>query len=205
MWRPSCESPSLGDVVLATAAVESLREDPPDAEGHVLTKPSLWEVFRGNPGVARLVRWNLDEGMGIVARGLRAEGYDAAAALHGNIRMWLLRFLVPRPRWSRYHMGSLRRRAAVWLRRPGLLPETHVVDCYLAALIPLGVMIMGATNTGRSHPAPEHTHLALGPERRPCRFKTCPKELACLTGLTPDRVFRELESWTRETLGWEAP
>ena len=130
---------SLGDVVLATSAVEALREDRPDAEVHVLTKPAFREVFWGNPGVAELLEWEPGDGLRALARRLRAEGYDAVADLHGNLRTRLLRFLIPGPRWTRYAKGSLGRRAAVGLRRPGLLGGAHAVDRYVAALEPLGV------------------------------------------------------------------
>jgi ADP-heptose:LPS heptosyltransferase len=87
--------------------------------------------------------------------------------------------------------------------------DLHVGNCSAPRHVAVGVgvpsfTIMGATNAGWTHPAQEHTHLALGLECQPCNFKTCPKDLACLTGLTPDRVFQELESWTRSTLGWSA-
>ncbi|MEW6486599.1 MAG: glycosyltransferase family 9 protein [Thermodesulfobacteriota bacterium] len=130
---------SLGDVVLATAAVEALRADRPDAEVHVLTKPAFRGVFQENPGVARVVEWDPAQGLAALARHLRSERYDGVVDLHGNLRTRLLRFLVPSPRWTRYAKGSLRRRVAVALGRPGLLGKVHVVDRYLEAMAPLGV------------------------------------------------------------------
>lgn len=130
---------SLGDVVLATAAVEALREDQPEAELHVLTKPIFRAVFQGNPGVAAAVAWGPAQGLSSLARQLRSESYDWVVDLHGNLRTRLLRFLVPMPRWTRYAKGSLRRRVAVAWRNPAMLGEAHVVDRYVEALAPLGV------------------------------------------------------------------
>ncbi|MFU8856521.1 MAG: glycosyltransferase family 9 protein [Deferrisomatales bacterium] len=130
---------SLGDVILATAAVEALCDDRPDAEVHVLTKPAFREVFQGNPGVAGLVEWEPAQGLTTLAQKLRAERYGWIVDLHANLRTHLLRLLVPGPRWTRYSKGSLRRRIAVALGRPGLLGASHVVDRYLGAMKPLGV------------------------------------------------------------------
>ncbi|MBI5015083.1 MAG: glycosyltransferase family 9 protein [Deltaproteobacteria bacterium] len=130
---------SLGDVVLATAALEALREDVPGLEVHVLTKPSFREVFSGNPAVAQVKEWWPSQGVAATALGLRREGYDWVVDLHANLRTRLLRLALPGPRWSVYAKGSRRRRLAVALKRPQLLGTRHVVDRYLDALGPLGV------------------------------------------------------------------
>lgn len=130
---------SLGDVVLATAAVEALRQGRPDAELHVLTKPAFAEVFAGHPGVARVVAWPAGRGVADMARELGREGYDWVADLHANLRTRLLRLRLRGTRWSVYAKGSLRRRLAAAFHRPGLLEGRHVVDRYIEALRPLGV------------------------------------------------------------------
>lgn len=136
---------SLGDVVLATAAVEALRQEVPAAQLHVLTKPEFRSVFEGHPGVTGLLAWDPAQGLAALARELRQHGYAWIVDLHANLRTRLLRVLVPGPRWSVYAKGALRRRLAVWLHRPELLAgEPHVVDRYLAALAPLGAAGAGA-------------------------------------------------------------
>lgn len=131
---------SLGDVVLATAAVAALRQEVPAAELHVLTKPAFRSLFAGNPGVAAVLEWNPAAGLGRLARDLRRQNYAWIVDLHANLRTRLLRVLVPGPRWSVYAKGALRRRLAVWRHRPELLAgQPYVVERYLAALAPLGV------------------------------------------------------------------
>lgn len=130
---------SLGDVVLATAALEALREDVPGAAVDVLTKPAFREVFAANPAVAGVCQWDPTLGVAALARDLRREQYDWVVDLHGNLRTRLLRVALRGPRWSVYGKGSGRRRVAVALRRPGLLDGRHVVDRYIEALGPLGV------------------------------------------------------------------
>jgi ADP-heptose:LPS heptosyltransferase len=133
---------SLGDVVLATAAVEALAARLPEAAIHVLTKPEFREVFASNPAVAALVEWAPGDCLAALARKLRAERYDRIVDLHANLRTRLLRPLVPGARWSVYPKGALRRRLAVKLRRPGLLDSLHVTERYAAALAPLGVPVV---------------------------------------------------------------
>lgn len=130
---------SLGDVVLATAALEALGEDLPEAEVHVLTKPAFREVFEAHPNAAKVLQWGPGLGVGAVARELRRQRYDWVVDLHANLRTRLLRLALLGPRWSVYEKGALRRRLAVALRRPGLLGRRHVVDRYVGALGPLGV------------------------------------------------------------------
>lgn len=125
---------SLGDVVLATAAVEALARHLPEAEVQVLTKSAFREVFRNNPGIHRVLSWEQGGGLLSWARHLRAGGFDRIVDLHGNLRTTLLRILTPGLRWCGYDKGAWARRLAVWLRRPDRLDARHVVDRYVGAL-----------------------------------------------------------------------
>ena len=64
--------------------------------------------------------------------------------------------------------------------------------------------VLGATSWGWTHPAAQHTHLALGLECQPCNRNQCDREFACLVGLEPEAVWQELEPWGRRVLGWSA-
>lgn len=131
---------SLGDVVLASAALEALAAASPGVQVDVLTKPAFFEVFEGHHAVSDVVQWRPDEGLGALAGTLRSRNYDWVVDLHANLRTRLLRLMVPRPHWSVYGKELLRRRVAVWVRRPDWLDgRRHVVDRYVEALAPLGV------------------------------------------------------------------
>jgi len=130
---------SLGDAILATAAVEALREDLPEAEVHILTKPAFRDVFRNNPGVEKLLDWEPSSGLLKLAAKIRSEKYDCIADLHGNLRTNILKNLGTGAKWTRFSKGALRRRAAVILKKPSMLGTRHVVDNYIEALAPLGV------------------------------------------------------------------
>ena len=129
---------SLGDVVLATAAVEALYREVPSARVDVLTKPAFRPLFQDTPGVNSVLGWDPSDGLGALAREVRRGAYDWVVDLHANLRTRLLRSLVPGGRWSTYRKGNIRRRLAVLLHRPALLPRRHAVDRYLEALKPLG-------------------------------------------------------------------
>jgi heptosyltransferase-2 len=130
---------SLGDVVLATAAVEALAASLPSATVHVVSRTAHVGIFRRNPRVESVLGWEPRTAQrGLVAL-LARGGYDWIVDLQGTPRTRALALAVRGPRWSRIRKGSLRRRAAAWLHRPGLLPECHVVERYVAALRPLGV------------------------------------------------------------------
>jgi heptosyltransferase-2 len=130
---------SLGDVTLATAALEAIAEELPGVTVDVLVKPAFAEIFAGHPVVAQIITW--DEGCSPAAMGKRIEqnAYDWIVDLHANLRTRALRLLVREPRWSVYRKGALQRRAAVKMGRPGWLGEAHVVDRYIDALAPLGI------------------------------------------------------------------
>jgi heptosyltransferase-2 len=127
---------SLGDAILATAAVEALAALRPDAEIHVLTKPAFGEVFAGNPHVRRVIEWGRDESPRTVAGKLLPEDYALIVDLHANLRTRLLRFFLP-GRWSVYRKGAARRRLFLWFGFPTLPRNVHVLDRYLAALAPV--------------------------------------------------------------------
>jgi heptosyltransferase-2 len=130
---------SLGDVVLATAAVKALHEDVPQAEIHVATKAPFAEIFSAHPAVANVLALPPGGELRALDAKIREERYDWVVDLHGNLRTRWLRARIRGPRWSVYRKAALRRRVAALLRRPELLPAEHVIDRYLRALEPLGV------------------------------------------------------------------
>ncbi|GAB4265082.1 MAG: glycosyltransferase family 9 protein [Deferrisomatales bacterium] len=135
---------SLGDVVLATAAVEALNRLLPRAEVHVATRAPYAELFRAHPGVGRVITWDPAAGVAGLARAVRRGRYARAVDLHGSLRTLALRWLCRATPWSRYRKGAVGRRLAVLspavARR---LPPVSVVDRYLAALEPLGIRPRG--------------------------------------------------------------
>jgi heptosyltransferase-2 len=130
---------SLGDTVLATAALEALGKAFPGIKADVLTKPSFREVFTNNPSVGEILEWTEELSPAGMAKLLAARNYDFVIDLHANLRTRLLRLFLCGPKWSVYHKGAVRRRFALLLGTANSLRESHVVEKYIAALSPLDV------------------------------------------------------------------
>ncbi len=142
---------SLGDVVLATAALEALAGERPDVEVEVLTRPAFAGLLQGHPVPRAVHTWAPGEGVREVARRVRAGRYDRVVDLQGNGRSFALQALTPGIRWLRWRKQALRRRLAARLRDRRWLGGEDVVARYLAALRPLGVV--GSHWRPRLHPS----------------------------------------------------
>ncbi len=131
---------SLGDAVLATAALEALRAQRPQLRVDILTKSAFGEVFATHPSVGKVIFWENGDSPLKMASILRKEGYWRVFDLHRNLRTKLLRLFLRGPKWRVYHKGAVRRRIALFFRAKSLLWNAdHVTRRYVEALSPLGV------------------------------------------------------------------
>lgn len=86
--------------------------------------------------------------------------------------------------------------------------DLHAGNCSAPRHIAVAVdtptfIILGSTSSGWTHPSPEHEDIALGLDCQPCNANSCEKEMACLTGLSPEKVFNELKTFVMEKLKWK--
>ena len=132
---------SLGDVVMATSVLTSLRERNPAAHITVLTFEPYSPLFRNHPCVDEvLAPPRTLEGMGAWFRyglSLRDRRFDAVLDLHYNWRTLALGaalFPVPVRRWRRDH----HRRRQLLGAGPCGRSLPHMVERYHAALGPWG-------------------------------------------------------------------
>jgi heptosyltransferase-2 len=136
---------SLGDVVLATAAVRSLKTARPGARITFLTKDLYRPLLEGNPAIDRVVGFRDSGGRGGLVslyRLCRSLGpFDAVIDLHGSLRSRLAAASVRAARRLRYRKSSLERRLWVmgWMRGTLAHGGRHVVDRYLDTLEAMGV------------------------------------------------------------------
>ena len=88
--------------------------------------------------------------------------------------------------------------------------DLHVGNCSAPRHIAVAVgtpsfTILGSTSAGWTHPAAEHTQIALGLDCQPCNRNRCGRDdLACLRDLEPERVAGAIGEWVTGTLGWRA-
>ncbi len=122
---------SLGDVVLATAVVETISHNVPGAEIDFAVREEYSDLFKGDPRLRNLFIWKKGQGQFDYLQGLGHEKYDLVLDLHRVARSFRL---YPFLRYSRLigcDKRSLERRLYVWFgyRREGRLRP--LLDAYL--------------------------------------------------------------------------
>ena len=126
---------SIGDIVLTTPVIRCLKLQL-GATVHYLTKHAYRPLLAENPyideihGIHRSVRE--------VAANLKTERYDYIIDLHKNLRTWHLRVLLGFPKTYSFNKINFEK----WLMvnfKINRLPDSHIVDRYLATVNALGI------------------------------------------------------------------
>jgi ADP-heptose:LPS heptosyltransferase len=128
---------SIGDIVLTTPVVRSLKAALPEAEVHFLTKAAYRDILRHNPYLDQLHLWQ-DKPGGLI-RQLRRLRFDHVIDLHKNLRSLRVKLSLMRPASSfdKYNREKLR-----MVRSPSPLPSIpHIVKRYGESLEMLGVSL----------------------------------------------------------------
>lgn len=127
---------SIGDIVLTTPVVRCLRRQLKDIEIHYLTKQAFAGILTSNPYISKVysIAKDIDE----VMPQLRAEKYDHIVDLHHNLRTAVVKSKLKAPSTS-FNKLNLQK----WLLvnfKWDLMPDVHIVDRYMEAVKPLGVI-----------------------------------------------------------------
>ncbi len=126
---------SIGDIVLTSPVVRCLHQQL-GAEVHFLTKKAFSAIPEANPYIARV--WAMEHTLGDLLSDLQREHFDCIIDLHKNLRSWRVKQALRRPS---YHFEKLN--LEKWLMvnfKWNRLPSVHIVDRYLEAARPLGVV-----------------------------------------------------------------
>jgi len=87
---------SLGDVILTTQALKSIRQNFPQSEIHFLTKEEYKQILLWNPNVNKIITISNDAGFDELKRLKKHLGnYDLIVDLHNNFRSFYLRLFSP--------------------------------------------------------------------------------------------------------------
>ena len=125
---------SIGDIVLTTPVLRSLRACFPESQIHYLIKAQYQELLEYCPHIDQLhvFRGNLRE----TIPQLRAEKYDVIIDLHKNLRSHLIRwglsvktFSFDKLNWEKFVLTRF---------KINKLPPVHIVERYAQAILPLG-------------------------------------------------------------------
>jgi ADP-heptose:LPS heptosyltransferase len=125
---------SIGDIVLTTPVLRTLHQQL-GAEVHFLTKSAFAPMLLSNPHVARVI--TLTDDFDDMLNTLKSQQYDHIIDLHHNIRTKRIKIALARPSTAFRKLNFQK-----WLLvRFGInrLPDTHIVDRYLAAGYSLGI------------------------------------------------------------------
>lgn len=126
---------SIGDIVLTTPVVRCLKQQVPDAEVHYATKRSFAALLEDNPYIDK--RHYLDGSLPALVSQLRAEKFDYIIDLHQNLRTRLIKLQLGVKAYS-FDKLNLSKWLLVRLKI-NTLPDVHIVDRYMATILPLGV------------------------------------------------------------------
>lgn len=107
---------SIGDVLLTTPLVRSIRQRHPEARITMVTKRAFAPLLSDNPRVDRVVALDPSGSLARIGAELRAEGFTHLLDLHDSVRSRLLRALVPGP-WRTYPKHRIRRALLIHTKR----------------------------------------------------------------------------------------
>lgn len=127
---------SIGDIVLTTPVIRCVKEQL-GAEIHFLTKAGFRGILEHNPHITKV--WSIKKGIEEVAADLEQASFTSVIDLHNNLRCRMLSFKLWHAKF--YRFNKLNREK--WLLtnlKINRLPDVHIVQRYLAAAAPLGVV-----------------------------------------------------------------
>ena len=126
---------SIGDIVLTTPVIRSLKQQLKGAEIHYLTKGSYESVLSSNPYIDKLHL--LDQKLSATISALRAENFDAVIDLHHNLRTSIIKARLgiksssfDKLNWQKWLLVNL---------KINKMPRVHIVDRYMETVKFLGV------------------------------------------------------------------
>lgn len=126
---------SIGDIVLTTPVIRSLKTQLPEAEIHYLTKKSFNVLLTNNPYVDKVHL--LEDSLNNTIKQLKKEQYDLIIDLHNNLRTTIIKFRLS-VKSNTFDKINFKK----WLKvnlKIDKLPNRHIVERYMDTLIPLGI------------------------------------------------------------------
>lgn len=137
---------SLGDIVLTTPVIAALKVEFPESKIYFLTKARYSDLLKADPRIFAVVEFD-PEGKHKGVKGflkliseLRSHDFDLLVDLHGNIRSFFVRHLVPCRKRLKYPKKWMVRFLMVHCKFIQTKP-IHTVDSYLEILSRLQIKI----------------------------------------------------------------
>lgn len=103
---------SMGDIIILTPVIKSLRQKFPNAEIDFIVKKSLAPLIELNPYLSKVITFDITEGLkGWVklCQSLAEKKYHLFIDMHNNLRSWILSILLLKVPQLRYYKPRLQR------------------------------------------------------------------------------------------------
>ncbi len=126
---------SIGDIVLTTPVIRTIKTQLDDCEVHYCTKASYASILRENPYIDKLHL--LEDSLRDLVKSLKSEDFDYIIDLHNNLRTSIIKGSLRVPARS-FNKINFRKWLMVRLKIDKL-PNRHIVDRYMDTVIPLGI------------------------------------------------------------------
>jgi len=126
---------SIGDIVLTTPVIRTLKTQLEDAEIHYATKIQYKNLVEFNPYIDKL--FFLDQSLSELINQLKPEKYDFIIDLHHNLRTRIIKTSLFTKSYSFDKINYQK-----WLKvnlKIDQLPPLHIVERYMKTVAPLGV------------------------------------------------------------------
>lgn len=126
---------SIGDIVLTTPVVRTLKVQLDETEIHYCTKKNYAGIVENNPYIDKVHL--LDNSLNELIRKLKKEKYDYVIDLHNNLRTRIIKFRLGVKSFSFDKLNKEK-----WLKvnlKIDQLPNIHIVDRYVEAVKKIGV------------------------------------------------------------------
>jgi ADP-heptose:LPS heptosyltransferase len=127
---------SIGDIVLTTPVIRTIKTQLEDVEVHYGTKKAFQGIVENNPYVDKV--HVLGDSLNDYVKTLKAEKFDYIIDLHNNLRTRIIK-----TRLSAKSSSFNKLNKEKWLLvnlKINKLPNKHIVDRYMEAAAPLGVV-----------------------------------------------------------------
>ncbi len=126
---------SIGDIVLTTPVVRTLKTQLEDVRVHYATKNQYGDLFEVNPYIDKM--HFLKESLSDLITELKAEKFDYIIDLHHNLRTFQIKRALGAKSYS-FRKLNIEKWLIVNLKI-NKLPNIHIVERYMEAVSPLGV------------------------------------------------------------------
>ncbi len=133
---------SLGDIVMTTAMIRSLRRRFPQAKIDMVVRADFLDLVRHNPHLTTVIGLSRGEGVAglwALRRRINAEGYDVIYDAHRSLRTRLLMPWLRARRKLYYRKHYLRRSLALLFKLPLLRHSPRFLEKFVEPLGAIGV------------------------------------------------------------------